>query len=230
MTSIEAIIDRQLKRWEFQKHMAAREAAENHRARPIITISRTLGSRGDEIASRLAELTGFHLMDKEILDAIASDFGTQTRMIELLDENTRSELESWFDGIIRGRIIDSSDYLKALAKTVGSIMRHGEAILIGRGANIIVGPQRGFHIRVVAPIESRVKKIAAEKNISAEEARKMIDEVESTKTKFIRKSFDRNIDDPSIYDLVINSDSLDLEDAAELALLAYGRKERVLSR
>lgn len=231
MKSIEAIIDRQLKRWEFERRMmAAREPDESPRIRPIITVSRTLGSRGDEIASRLAALTGFHLMDREILDAIASDFGIQSRMIELLDENARSELETWFGGIIRGRIIDSSDYLKSLAKTIGSIMRHGDAILLGRGANIIVGPARGFHIRVVAPIESRIKRIAAERNIDPEKASEIIDETESTKSKFIKKSFGRNIDDPTIYDMVINSDSIDIEDAAELALLAYGKKERQLSR
>jgi len=230
MTSIESIIDRQLKRWEFQRLMSAKEAPKKPGFRPIITVSRTLGSRGEEIAARLAALTGFHLMDREILDAIASDFGIQSRMVELLDENTRSELESWFDGIIRGRIIDSSDYLKSLAKTIGSIVHHGEAILIGRGANIIIGPKRGFHIRVVAPREKRIERIAVERKISADAARGLIEESDSRQTKFIKKSFGVEINDPALYDLIINSDTIDIDGAAELALLAYGKKERMLSR
>ncbi|MEE9552799.1 MAG: cytidylate kinase-like family protein [candidate division Zixibacteria bacterium] len=230
MTSIESIIDRQLKRWEFQKLMAAKEAARKQRFRPVITISRTLGARGEEIGSRMAELTGFHLTDREILDAIASDFGIQSKIVELFDETTRSELESWFDGIIRGRIIDSSDYLKSLAKTIGSIMRHGETILMGRGANIIIGPGRGFHVRVVAPLAKRIARISEERNITDDEAEKLITENDIRQAKFIKKSFGVDIDDPVPYDLVLNSDMIDIDGAAELALLAYGKKERVLAR
>jgi len=229
MTSIESIIDRQLRRWEFQRLMAAKEAERKPKFRPAITVSRTLGARGEEIAQRLAELTGFHLMDREIIDAIASDFGIQTRMVELFDETTRSELESWFDGIIRGRIIDSSDYLKSLAKTIGSIMRHGETILMGRGANIIIGPNRGFHIRVVAPMAKRIMVICQERNITDDEAEKLIAENDNRQIKFIRKSFGADIDDSTLYDLVINSDAIGIDGAVELALLAYGKKEPALS-
>jgi cytidylate kinase len=230
MTSIESIIDRQLKRWEFQKLMASREVDDKPKFRPIITVSRTFGSFGEEIAARLAELTGFRLLDREILDAIASDFGIQSRMVELHDENTRSELESWFDGIIRGRIIDSSDYLKSLAKTIGSIMTHGETILIGRGANIIIGPARGFHVRIVAPLETRIKRISSDTGVSAEEAAKTIEENDSRRMKFVKKSFGVDINDPARYDLIINSGTVDIDGAVELAMLAYGKKERELSR
>ena len=230
MTSIESIIDRQLKRWEFQKLMAAKEAERKPRFRPVITVSRTLGARGEEIASRMAELTGFHLMDREIIDVIASDFGIQTKMVELFDETTRSELESWFDGIIRGRIIDSSDYLKSLAKALGSIMRHGETILMGRGANIIIGPGKGFHVRIVAPTARRIARISEERNIVDDEAEKLIIENDVRQLKFIKKSFGVEIDDPVLYDLIINSDMIDIDGAAELALLAYGKKERVLTK
>ena len=230
MTSIESIIERQLKRWEFQRLMAAKETERKPRFRPVITISRTLGARGEEIAERLTELSGFHLVDREIIDAIASDFGIQSRMVELFDETTRSELESWFDGIIRGRIIDSSDYLKSLAKTIGSIMRHGEAILMGRGANIIIGPNRGFHVRVVAPLAKRIASISAERNITDDEAEKLITENDTRQAKFIKKSFGVDIDNPTLYDLVINSADIGIDGAVELALLAYGKKERALTK
>jgi len=230
MTSIESIIDRQMKRWEFQKLMVSREAERKPRFRPTITVSRTLGARGEEIAARLAELTGFHLIDREIIDAIASDFGIQRKMVELFDETTRSELELWCDGIIRGRIIDSSDYLKSLAKTIGSIMRHGETIILGRGANIIIGPGKGFHIRIVGTPARRIARISQERNITDDEAEKLVTENDARQSRFIKKSFGADIDDPTMYDLVINSDIIDIDGAAELAMLAYGKKERVSAR
>jgi len=227
MTSIESIIDRQLKRWEFQRQMEIKEPPEKPHFRPVITVSRSLGARGEEIAGALARLAGFHLMDREIIDVIASDFGIQSRMVELFDEHTRSELESWFDGMFRGgRIIDSSDYLKSLTKTIGTIMRHGETILMGRGANIIVGPERGYHIRVVAPLAKRIARIASERNINENQAEKIVAENDSDQKKFIEKSFDVDINDPSLYDLTINSDNVDIDDTAEIVLLAYSRKEK----
>jgi len=219
-----------MKRWEFQRLMAKNEAVAKPRFRPAITVSRSSGAWGEEIAMRLSQLTGFHVVDREILDTIASDFGIQSKIVELFDETTRSELESWFDGMFRGgRIIDSSDYLKSLTKTIGSIMNHGETILMGRGANIIIGPGRGFHIRVVAPMAIRVTRVSRERNITDDEAEKIISENDEHQVRFIKKSFGCDINDPTLYDMIINSENIDIDGAAEMALLAYGKKERAIA-
>jgi cytidylate kinase len=167
-------------------------------------------------------------MDREILVAIAKDFGVQSKVIELLDENARSELESWFGGMITGRIIDRSDYLKSLVKTLGAIANYGEMIIIGRGAHIILGPNRAFRVRIVASLENRVMRIAERKNISRTEAEKIITDSDETRSKFQKKSFGVNSDDASNYDLVINTDILDIADAVELAMLGYSKKRKYL--
>ena len=228
MPSIEAIIDRQLKRWELQKLMAQRKPEEKPGIRPIITVSRGLGAGGEEAAAKLSELTGFQLMDREVLDAIVNDVGFQSRMVEMLDEDARSELESWVYGMITGRIVDRSDYLKSLTKIIGSVLKYGETIIVGRGANIIIGKDRGFHVRITASPETRAENLTKCNEIQIEEAKTLVDESDKKRQNFIRKSFGADIDDPVLYDLVINTDSLDINDAVELALLAYGKKEKVL--
>ncbi len=100
---------------------------------------------------------------------------------------------------------------------------------MGRGANIIIGPNRGFHIRVVAPMAKRIMVICQERNITDDEAEKLIAENDNRQIKFIRKSFGADIDDSTLYDLVINSDAIGIDGAVELALLAYGKKEPALS-
>jgi len=57
MTSIEAIIDRQLRRWELESNIRAAELSTKdiqQRHQPVITISRQRGSGGTLIASKLA--------------------------------------------------------------------------------------------------------------------------------------------------------------------------------
>ena len=228
MTSIETIIERQLKRWELQQQMLKEKPKEKPRLRPIITVSRGYGAHGEEVASKLAELTGFQLLDREILDAIINDIGIQNKMVELFDEDTRSELESWFYGMITGRIVDKSDYLKSLTKTIGSILKYGETVIVGRGANVIVGQDKGFHLRVTASMKKRADTIVGRLGISYEKAFKQIVESDKRKAAYFKKSFGVDINDLSLYDLVICTDRLSVVEVVELALLAYGKIERAL--
>ena len=228
MTSIGAIVDRQLRRWEFQQQMQKEKPPEKAWIRPVITVSRAYGARGEEVARKLSESTGFHLLDREILDCIIDDIGIQNKMVELFDEDTRSELESWFYGMITGRIVDKSDYLKSLTKIVGSVLKYGQTIIVGRGANVIVGKDRGFHLRVTATMQHRVGTISKRLAISDVDALAKIEESDRRKFAFFKKSFGVDINDLSLYDLVISTDSLSVDDVVELALLAYGKKEKTL--
>ena len=226
MTSIESIIERQLRRWELQQQMLKEKPKEKPRFRPVITVSRGYGASGEEVAGKLAGLTGFQLLDKEILDAIINDIGIQNRMVELFDEDTRSQMESWFYGMITGRIVDKSDYLKSLIKIIGSILKYGETIIVGRGANVIIGKEKGFHLRITASMKKRADRIAGQLGISYNEAHKQIEESDKRKALYFRKSFGLDIDDLTLYDLVINTENLGVDDVVELALLAYERKEK----
>ncbi len=228
MHSIETIIERQMRRWELQRAISDKAAEPLPRPRPVITVSRAMGARGDEVAVSLAGMSRFHLFDREILDAIARDFGIRERMVELLDERAQSELQSWFLGMMTGRIIDQSDYVKSLTRIVGSLMSLGEAILIGRGTNIIVGARRGFHIRVTAGRSRRIENVVATMAASHREAEELVDNSDVARAHFIKKSFGADIDDPSLYDMVINADWLGIEDAVDLAFTGYTRKERNL--
>ncbi len=222
------IIERQLKRWEAEKAMADKEPLEGSTLKAIITVSRAFGAQGEEVATRLARLTGFQLLDKEIMEAIAKDVGVQSKMVEVLDENAQTELEAWINGILGKNVIDSSDYFKSLTKTVGHFMRHGEAVMVGRGTNIILGPKRGYHVRITASKYTRAGNIAKLQGTSHEEATKLVEEKDVQRTKFIKKTYGVDIDDPSLYDLVINMDNLTVDDAVELALLGFGKKKKNL--
>jgi hypothetical protein len=226
MHSIETIIERQMRRWELQRAISDRAAETRPRPRPVITVSRALGAGGDEIAEKLAGVSRFHLFDRELLDAISRDFGIRERMVELLDDKAQSELESWFLGMMTGRIIDQSDYIRSLTKIVGSLVSFGDAILIGRGTNIIVGPRNGYHIRVVAGRPRRIENVVAAMAVSHREAEGLILGSDASRAHFIKKSFGKDIDDPALYDIVINTDWLELDDATELAFAGYIKKEK----
>lgn len=224
MRNIESMLDRTAWKWGAARGESPMNSLPKAGVRPVITISRSVGADGEEIAANLARVTQFELYDKELLDAVAADIGVQSMMIESLDEQSRSELQSWFDGMIRGRIIDRSDYLRSLTRILGALARHGKSIIIGRGANIILGHNNGFHVRVTGSTQARAGRISTDRRISIKEARDMVEMIDHTRAEFIRKSFGRNIDDASNYDLMINTDVWSITNAVELLLYAYNKK------
>lgn len=226
--SIEELVERQARRWETETR--GRDAvAKPGQAQPIITISTALGAGGEQIAEAVARRLDFQLMDRELLEAIAEDMHVQSRLVEPLDEHVRQGLESWIEGILTGRVIHSSDYLTALTKVIGTVMICGKVVVLGRGAGIIVGGERALRLRIVASLERRIQRLVQQRGIKASAAAKTIEEADTQRAQYIRRSFDCDIDDEMLYDLVINTDVLSIEDVTEIAVGAFARKRGVAS-
>ncbi len=221
---IELIVDRQIRRWELEKSKPESAATAKQVEGPIITISRQRGSNGSKVAELLAGMTGFNLISRDIIDQISTDIGVQKRLIETLDEGVRSSFELWVEGLFKGRIVDSSDYIKSLARIIGAISQHGYSIIVGRGANFLLGMRRGFHIRIVADYDFRVNSIAVRKKISEAEARADIDRTDEQRRKFVKTHFGADIDDPHAYDITINSTHFPPEQIARMILGIYPSK------
>jgi cytidylate kinase len=222
--AIETIVDRQIRRWELERNRPKETVPLPEKPGPIITISRQKGAAGSLVAEKLAELTGFTLIGREIIDQISFDIGAQKRLVETLDESIRSKFELWVEGLFKGRIIDTSDYLKSLVKIIGAISHHGKAIIIGRGANFIIGKQGGFHVRVVADSSFRIKSLIARRGLTQTQAREEIALSDEQRRKFVKSDFGKDIDDPEAYDLIVNSACLTPDHIAQIILSAYPLK------
>jgi cytidylate kinase len=231
MTSIDAIINRQLLRWELEKKQAdvAEVQPEKTPPAPIITISRQTGSRGSYFASRLATSMSYQRLHREVIDRIAETAGYRTRIVESLDEKHRNELELMIESLFTGKSVDHYDYVKHLHRIVLSMAQLGGVILVGRGGNFILGLDRGFHIRIVAPVEKRVENLRLYRRVSTSEAEKMVSDSDKARREFAKKVFDREIDDPSGYDMTINSAYLDVEDLIDVVADAVKAKFQKLA-
>ncbi|SYZ72753.1 conserved hypothetical protein [Candidatus Zixiibacteriota bacterium] len=230
MSSIESIIDRQLRRWELEKKIRALETEEGRKARlkPIVTVSRLKGSGGTVIASRLAEKLHYQLLHREVIDEICSSSGYRRQVIESLDDRIRSRIELWFEGIFKGSYIDASDYLKQLYKVIMSIAEHGGVVVVGRGANFILPREQVFSLRVTASKERRIENLMHYLSLTHDQAEKEIRETDKARAEFIHSHFKRNIDDPLAYDLTIDTTFIEVEAAVNLAEAAIWAKWKKL--
>jgi len=224
MRPIELIVDRQIKRWELERRESQEVVEETPRPGPIITISRQRGSGGSSVAVKLAELTGFSHVNREFIDQISHEIGIQKRLVESLDESKRSNFQLWVDGIIGGRIVDTSDYMQSLVKIIGAVTHHGKAILVGRGANFIARGGNAFHVRIIADLKFRIESLIEKRNLTSEQAEHEIAENDKQRKKFIESCFNRDIEDLTAYDMMINSTNLSVEKIANMILNAFPQK------
>ena len=224
MTSIESIINRQFLLWEKNRQESKASPELKPLPPPIVTISRQSGSRGSYFASRLAQKLDYQRIHREIVDSICASSGYRKRIIDALDEKYHSQLDTLVDSLVTGQSVDHSDFSRHLFKVVLSMSELGGVVLVGRGGSFILGPLKGFHIRVVAPYKKRIENLIAYKNITEEEAVDYIAESDSQRSEYIRKLFDADIDDPCRYDVVINTSYLDVEELVGCTIEAIKTK------
>ena len=232
--SIDSIIDRQLRLWEHERK-TARAAGPEPRPRPefqpVITVSRQHGSSGSAIAAGLAERFGYTLLHRDVIERMSEDAGYTRRLLEVLDEHAQPPVTSWFDSILVGNYVDSSDYVRALLNVVHSVAQLGGVVVVGRGANFIIGAERGFHVRIVAPREARIQNLIARKGITVREAGHEVDTRDHDRAEFTQRLFGRDVDDPLAYDMIVNEADLTPEAIVPaIALVAAEKIQKLRAR
>ena len=205
MVSIDAIVNRQLMRWQLEREQAEQRQSAMSAPCQVITVSRQIGSRGTYLARLLAEALDYHWLHSEVIDAICASSGYRKRVIEALDRRFRSDLEVLVEALLTGQAVDHTDYNRHLFEVVLSMGRLGGVVLVGRGGCFILGPLRGFHIRVIAPKRQRIANLIKHRGFTDEQARQEIARNDAQRAQMINKLFGANIDDPQYYDVVINS-------------------------
>ena len=210
--SISTIIEEQVKKWDFQKTERKKD-----KTLPIIsvTVSRELGSGGRIVAEKIAEKLNFDIFHQEVVHEMAENAKISVRFMETLDERSLNTLDNWIASLVDERYLWPDEYIQHLMKVVGTMGRHGKSVIIGRGANFIIPPEKRVSVRIIAPFEVRRKYVADEFKISKEDASRRIAQTESTRRAFIRKHFNASISKPENYDMVINTKTIGINGAVE---------------
>jgi cytidylate kinase len=221
MKTVTQIIEEQIHRWQINHQ----ERKEEKPGISTITLSGEPGAGGRIVAARLADKLGIDIFNKEVINEMAKSADVSEKLVETLDERGLSTLEEWISSLVDKRHLWPDRYMQHLMKVIGTIGNHGRAVIVGRGANFILPPEKRFSVRIVAPQAWRIKNVAREYNISPEDARKRVMRTESDRRAFIRKYFNADIADPINYDLVINTASLKVDDAVKMISSALGLVE-----
>lgn len=184
----------------------------------VITISRQMGTLGDQIAEAVAEALRYNYVDKvKISDALAEQ-GLPASDFEKFDEKKPTIWQSLSN--------QKKKLTHLLRATVYDFARSGNVIILGRGGQALLKQIPGtLHVRIVAPLEIRIRRLMDQRDYDEKQAERIILHNDHESSGFIRAFFDIDWDDTDMYDLLLNTRAMTVQTAASLIISAITARE-----
>ncbi len=185
---------------------------------PLVTISRETGTGahalGRHLIMRLAEYadpdlrSGWDLFDQKLCALIAQNKSLDADYDTLVNEKYRAggSLHRMLYEMLIGT---PQEYRiqKKIEEVVRLLARLGKVVIIGRGGFQLARHMPGaIHLRLVAPMEYRVKAVMEHDGLPEEEAARKIRKTDEERTRFLKSHHNCDIRDPANFDIVWNMD------------------------
>lgn len=184
----------------------------------IITISREFGSGGKEIGKRLAEKLGYAYYDSEIIDLLVKETGMSEEYITNISEKGIYPMPFQFGKTFTTNLSiqkNQTDILIKQNKVIKSIAEKGNAVIVGRGANVILKEYNPFNIFVYANMESKInrckEKSNEKENLSDKELLVKIKSVDKNRRAFMGLISNSEWGNKENYDLCINTSNIKIK-------------------
>jgi cytidylate kinase len=179
----------------------------------VVCICRGTKSGGRAVAERLAERLGYPILGREVLQEAAAGLGVPAHLLEE-KMGDRPSLWGRFSSMRRAYIVAVQAALADRAAG-GDLVYHGLT-----GGLLMKGVPGVFCLRLIAPLENRVRVVRAETGMSAAEARAYIRDLDASRARWVEVMYGEDVMDPALYDLVINLATLTVEGACAIVTKA----------
>lgn len=185
----------------------------------LITISYNTGTDGRRIALRVANDLNLELYDDQKIQEIVVALGIRTEDIKELNEKE----PGFFDRLLSRK---PDIYLRCLDSAVYSVAQKGDGVIVGHGSQTLLQDFGcALHVLINNKKENRIQHLIEQEGMKREAAEKVIGKSDSTLKGFFRFAYQREWDDPTIYDMVINTEKMGNETAAKLIIEAARSEE-----
>ncbi len=203
----------------------------------FVTISREACAGATTLGQHLlpllnAEMAGegraWIFLDRNLLTRVLAHDSLPEELEKFLPEERVSEIQA-----IIGEIVGLHPPLweleQQVSKGIYQLARLGCVIFAGRAAHLVTRDlPDGFHLRLIAPLEVRIARLQAMQGCDRAAAKKFLEETDRARKRYVLSNFGQDINDPHTYDLVINTEHIPPETAAQLVLQAM--RDKVANR
>ena len=215
--SLEQLLEEQVRRFDLG-HPRDRRPRQR---RPVVALSRQHGAFGEEVARAVARRLDLSYYDREILSGIAADTHLSEGAVATLDErDDRSLLADWLAPLVSASHLTPYEYIQTLSRAIHGIAGLGGAVILGRGAHLLLTPEQALRVMIVAPLAVRVQAVSLREGIDEAAARRRVAQVEGERLAFLKRCFHGAADDPSAFDIQVNTGVLGVDGAAAVICAA----------
>jgi cytidylate kinase len=166
----------------------------------VITITREFGSEGDYIAKKVAQSLGYHLVNKEFIGTVLSQYG----LVEF--DREYETLPSFWEKFDAQRETRREVMLDMLQRVVHAVAQHGDVVILGRsGFSLLGGFADVLHVRLQAPLAVRVQRVMAQQEITTEQAETVVKEGDRLQAAFVEELCGASWEAINAFDLVVNT-------------------------
>jgi cytidylate kinase len=117
--------------------------------------------------------------------------------------------------------VPQRDYLDLITAVILEQAAEGEAMIVGRGGQMILRDKPGvLHVQVIARFETRVYNLIQREGVKWREAAHRVRESDEQRAGYLRRFYNVDWLDASLYDLVLSTDKLPVETAVEMVVRA----------
>ena len=206
-----------------------------------ITISREVGAGGRTIAELLGQrLTAaeqtpatspWAVFDANLAKHVLEDHKLPPNLERFMAEDARLPVEAIVEEVL-GLHPSGWTLVQHTTQTILRLAGLGRTILVGRGANVITARLPNvLHVRLVAPLATRIWHSAQYYHLSEAEAAKFVREHDHARRRYVRRYFNAEIDDPTLYDVTLNTGRWGFAHTAEIiAQLALQHRDAFAER
>lgn len=175
----------------------------------VITISRQTGSQGEEIGKLVSEKLGYRLVCREIINQAAVRAGAPAVALSIIDDLGIFGLAPSIDEI--------QAYHYSVQQVIEELARQDNIVIIGRAGQVILSKYPNtLHTLIIADSEVRAERLAQRQNISRKSALAQVSASDRSRRSYLKRYYNINWLDSLLYDLVINTNTIPPECAAEL--------------
>ena len=197
----------------------------------LITISASYGAGGSKIGPELATRLGVPFLDRNIPVAVAERLAVPLAEALEHDQSVGSVLErllSAFAGTYAGygipavvNTVAEKSYAQTTEQVIHEYAAGGAAIILGRAGSVVLGKDpRALHIRLDGPIERRVVQAMRIQDIDRQTAERRLRQTDRAREAYVRHFYNTDVHDPHLYELMIDSTTIQLDACVELIALA----------
>lgn len=187
----------------------------------ILTISRQMGSLGNEVAEALSRRLGWELITRDELVSLFFCQIAKPHDLHMLGESAKFYLNQCQDGCT---------YLEYLQKSIRQYVLDRSVVLVGFGSQLIfAGDRTAVHVRIIAPESVRIARVKKKFHLSDQNAENILITADKKHKRFVATLYGADLTDPALYNMTLNTAELSIDECVS-AIVGLIREREVQLR